>query len=123
MGGYGATVNATSDTDGLMNTQIIVNTLGNNGVIPYAAQLCSESTEGGYTDWFLPSKDQLACLYQNQTLIGNFVTSPLAASRYWASTVGNDIVAFNIIFNNGTEGFNFKDTTTDRVRCVRAYNP
>ena len=45
-----------------------------------AARLCGDLVQGGYNDWFLPSKDELNKLYINKVAIGGF-----ADSIYWAS--------------------------------------
>ncbi|MDF1757591.1 MAG: DUF1566 domain-containing protein [Legionellaceae bacterium] len=118
-GGYSLLVGASSDTDGAQNTQ----TITSSGFVgPYAARLCADSTEGGYTDWFLPAKDQLNCLYQNQAAIGGFTTSPLGSSLYWSSTEDGAITVWAQIFNTGTQGLNFKDNAAN-VRCVRNFTP
>lgn len=81
---------ATSVSDGAANTTAIVNALGNNGGVPYAAKLCSDyavdafgnsctpGSAGCYDDWFLPAynfsnpldpTDQLQCLWDNQSIV------------------------------------------------------
>ena len=52
---------------GQANTQTIVKVLGAGS---YAAQLCNDLTQGGYSDWFLPSKDELDLMYENLYLKG-----------------------------------------------------
>lgn len=46
-----------------------------------AAYLCYHLTDGGFTDWFLPSKDELAKLYAARVAIGGF-----ASAAYWSSS-------------------------------------
>ncbi len=53
---------------GQSNTIIIVNSLGSSG--NYAAKLCNDLVLNGYSDWFLPSKDELNLLYLNQSALG-----------------------------------------------------
>ena len=47
-----------------------------------AAKLCADLTSGGYSDWYLPSKDELNKLYENRVAIGGFVVN----GGYWSST-------------------------------------
>ena len=54
-GPIGITTNAQSITDGLANTTILA---GLTGSYP-AADYCYNLTEGGYSDWYLPSRQQL----------------------------------------------------------------
>lgn len=44
--------------------------------------LCKNSTVGGFTDWRLPTKDEMSALYNLRDKIGGFV----ATGRYWCST-------------------------------------
>jgi hypothetical protein len=46
-----------------------------------AAKLVDALTDGGKSDWYLPSKDELNLLYLNKHLVGNF-----ADGSYWSST-------------------------------------
>ena len=78
------TTNATATAlgAGLANTNLIIAAHGGMG--NYAAYLCDYYTAGGYTDWFLPSKDELNKLYLNNVAIGGFNVNN--GSSYWTSS-------------------------------------
>jgi len=69
---------ATGLGTGNANTNTIVTVQGPG---TYAAFLCSDLELNGYSDWYLPSKDELDKLAQNQNVIGNFNTV-----GYWSSS-------------------------------------
>jgi hypothetical protein len=48
-----------------------------------AAKLVDALTDGGYSDWYLPSKDELNKLYLNRNLVGNFTDW---IGWYWSSS-------------------------------------
>lgn len=57
---------AKSESNGAANTVAIVTAVGNNSGFegkPYAAKLCSDATNGGKDDWYLPSKDESDAIY------------------------------------------------------------
>ena len=54
---------------GQANTTAIVSQVG---CVGGAAYLCDHLTEGGFSDWYLPSKDELNLLYLSQGAIGGF---------------------------------------------------
>jgi hypothetical protein len=90
-----------------------------------AAYVCHELvTTDGYSDWFLPSLEELRLMYQNLRLqgIGSFVTSMNDSSDYYSSTsVFNDSDdAWFINFGSGTQGQKTK-TSNCRVRPIRAF--
>ena len=64
---------------GFGNTNAIIaqNGEGTN----YAAGLARACRDGGYSDWFLPSRDELSKLYQNKATIGGF-----GSAWYWSSS-------------------------------------
>jgi hypothetical protein len=62
-----------------------------------AAYLCSNLSSGGYSDWYLPSKDELYKLYLNSSNIGGFVSS-----YYWSSSQISSASASGINFSTGS---------------------
>jgi len=98
---------------GNANTNTIV---ANQGAGSYAAQLCADLVLGGYSDWYLPSKDELNKLYLNQGTIGNFA----ANAYYWSSSEYNNINALNQAFDFFYQGINDK-ANLYHVRAIRAF--
>ena len=85
-----------------------------------AARLCSDLVEGGYSDWYLPSKDELYKLYLNRVAIGGF-----ANGYYWSSSETGDFynglsLAWNLDFATGWQNGDMKDLW-DNVRAIRAF--
>ena len=98
---------------GLDNTNKIIASQGNTG--SYAAKLCRDFRGGGYTDWYLPSQDELNKLYLNKTAIGGFATN-----YYWSSTEFASYGAWSQGFGSGLQGANGKSVTS-YVRAIRAF--
>jgi len=103
---------ATAFGTGNANTNTIVTMQGAGS---YAAKLCSDLVLGIYSDWYLPSKDELFILYTNNQIIGNF-----ASSSYWSSSEVSTGSAFLHGFNSGTQGSGGKGYLAN-VRAVRTF--
>lgn len=89
---------------GLSNTNAIISAYGNGN---YAAKLARNYTDGIYTDWYLPSKNEFIKLYENRNAIGGF-----SADRYWVSSEidqSNSTNTLGISFNF-TNGFSGGDS-------------
>jgi len=102
---------------GQANTSAIVN---NQGAGNYAAQICNGYTNrdtgtGVYSDWYLPSKDELNKLYLNKTVIGRFVDGV-----YWSSSEYSRTDAWVQYFVTGNQYSNEKYYFY-RVRAVRSF--
>ena len=80
-----------------------------------AAKLCDELSLNGYTDWFLPSRNELSELYQNKDTIGGF-----SAAYYWSSSEFSSSLTRRQNFFTGFIGYSFKNNNL-RVRGVRGF--
>ena len=108
------TTHATS-TDGQVNTTLIVNKLGTDGGVAYAAKVCDTLTLGGYSDWYLPSKEELGAIVSIPNASNYF--APLFSSDYWSSTEYNNYYAW--VDANGNISNSFSRYDSRSVRCVR----
>ena len=99
---------------GAINTAAIMANCGGSGI---AARLCDNLVLNGYSDWFLPSKDELVVMYQNRTLIGGF-----QSGYYWSSTEAYPEYAwfYGIYQGNIYSSFE-KKYNNYYVRAVRAF--
>ncbi len=109
---------ADSTIDGPENTNILTLTGGSyvGYADAYAAQYCQNMVYGGYSDWYLPAKDELKfVLWNNRVEIKGFLTT-----SYWSSTEGNDGGAWLQTFSSGAQNIVGK-TNGRSVRCIRRY--
>lgn len=103
---------ATAIGAGNLNTNTIVS---NQGTGSYAAKLCSDLVLGGYSDWYLPSKDELNKLYLNKIAIGGF-----AGNHYWSSSEYNNDFAWAQRLGNGAISNDWKNDA-NYVRAIRSF--
>ncbi len=82
-----------------------------------AADICANLSLGGYSDWFLPSKDELNLMYENLKVHG---VGGFAAIYYWSSSEFNANYAWFQNFFYGNQYSNFKGNP-GRVRAVRVF--
>ena len=101
--------------DGQQNTIDIVTACPGSTT---AASVCADLTLSGYSDWFLPSRDELALMYTNLKNNGN--KGNLHANHYWSSSDWSTDSAYFVYFATGSAGQDAK-TDPDRVRAVRAF--
>lgn len=111
---------ATAVGTGQANTNKIIKAQGAGA---YAAKLTANLVLGSYSDWFLPSKDELDLMFKN---IGPGAAAPLTniggfayLHNYWSSSEDNG-GAWDQHFGTGQPSFSSKDNTFS-VRAVRAF--
>jgi len=104
---------------GKSNTAKIVTWLHNHGEKDRAVQLCDALVYGGYSDWFLPSRDELDLMYENLHLHGDGGFDYFTYIS-WSSSEFNATNACYQYFSNGNQSHCLKGTTL-RVRAVRAF--
>jgi hypothetical protein len=108
---------------GLANTEAIIANQGAT-TTSYAAGLARNYVGGVYTDWYLPSKDELYLMYFN---IGQAATPPntniggFANANYWSSSEGGLGTAWTKSFNGGSEDNYFKNSNF-HVRAIRSFD-
>ena len=107
---------ATALGTGLSNTNTII---AAQGAGSYAASVARNHTGGGYTDWHLPSKNELEKLIINKNAIGGFITSGSTAWYYSSSESASD-KAWLIYAVDGTWYANPKAETWN-VRPIRFF--
>jgi hypothetical protein len=96
---------------GEQNTIDIINGCSEPNI---AARLCGDLVLGGYSDWYLPSKDELNQFYINRVAIGGF-----ANYYYWSSTEVGNSLTWAQYFGDGVQGnYNY---STFGVRAIRAF--
>lgn len=101
---------------GQANTTAIVNGCSTSGI---AARLCNDLDLNGYTDWFLPSKDELLKMYQQKSWISN-IADETSSPPYWSSTESAEFQAWLQYFYTGQQNDKSKSLTYG-VRAVRTF--
>lgn len=113
----GTTISGTSTAlgTGQANTNLI---LAGCAARPIAASVAAAHNGGGYTDWYLPSLNEVSKLYDNRVAIGmpNFF-------QIWSSSQYSSIYAYNVDFGNGgaVQGFGGATWATNYIRPVRSF--
>jgi hypothetical protein len=121
-GCYMAPIDGTSAVlgSGLANTNKIVARCAEANT---AAKVAQAYTLNGFSDWYLPSKDELNLMY---TSIGRGAAQPItnvgsfADLTYWSSTEDDNYLAWYQDFLDGSQ-FNPNKYSIRRVRAVRAF--
>ena len=100
---------------GLSNTTKIVNICSTAGI---AARICNDLIINGYSDWYLPSLDELNKLYLNKTAIGGVYWC-----TFWSSSDYElySEVAWAQNLDSGHQDLLYKDTNIYCVRAVRSF--
>jgi len=123
-GSFGTLIGGT-ETDigtGQSNTTVIVTWLNNHSETGKAAQLCDALTVEGYSDWFLPSLDELNLMYENLIIFG--VGGFPASGDYWSSS--EYLAYFSFIqrfssYDTSSMQLAAKKIDTNLVRAARAF--
>lgn len=115
-GCYGTAIGGTGTGvgTGAANTAAIVAGCSEAGI---AAKICNDLVINGYSDWFLPSKDELDLMYQNLKLAG---IGGFADYYYWSSSEYSSSHAWAHNFASGYHSYGNK-LNYGRVRAVRAF--
>jgi hypothetical protein len=108
------TVGGTSNSlgTGAANTVIVSSACGAGT----AARLCADLILNGYSDWYLPSKDELQKIRINRIAIGGFSIT----GTYWSSSEYDYIYVWVTFFSiGGSDGY--AKRAPANVRAVRSF--
>lgn len=83
-----------------------------------AKTACEELILNGYSDWHLPSKEELNSVYVNLKQVG---VGGFASNYYWSSTQSNTSDAWGKNFSNGRQNYDNYKSYEFYVRAVRAF--
>ena len=102
---------------GLANTNTIITAQGATAT-NYAAGIARAYTGGGYSDWYLPSKDELSKMYLNRALV-----TGTSGNGYWSSSDYSlsDAWAQNFGENATGQPNNYGKSNVTHVRAIRAF--
>jgi len=96
---------------GKANTEAIIRQLNKKGERQKAAQLCESLSINGFSDWFLPSKDELNEIYiklgQDTNLGGFYIEDKYPKGYYWSSSVGSLDKRYYTWFQRFSDGHQF----------------
>jgi hypothetical protein len=108
-----AGVTGTDLGTGLQNTEDFVKVCQTAGT---PARICNDLVSGGYSDWFLPSQEEMRWVVGSKTYIGGINSSV----GYWSSSEISDANAIRILATGGTST-SVPKTESHNVRCIRAF--
>ncbi len=98
---------------GAANTNTIVSKCSE---LDCAAKVCYDLVVGLYSDWYLPSKDELNKLYLNRIAIGGFTND-----TYHSSSEYNDSFNWCQNLTNGSIGYSNGKLSSSYFRAVRSF--
>ena len=98
---------------GNSNTNTIVNILGAGN---YAAKLCYDLVLNGYSDWYLPSRNEMSKMILNKNAIGGF-----SSANYWSSSEYDIVNAYYSNFTSGSANLTGSKNSVANVRAVRSF--
>ena len=108
------TATATALGTGNANTDLIVSKLG---VGSYSAAACSSEKNFDYSDWYLPSKDELNKLYLAKDKLPGFFTT----GYYWSSSESGSSTAWIQSFSTGNQSTYDKNGSGFWTQAIRSF--
>ncbi|MNJ98463.1 Regulator of chromosome condensation (RCC1) repeat protein [compost metagenome] len=122
------------------NTDVLASSVVPNSNGSYkAAAYCQDMVYGGYSDWYLPAKSELAYIYCKSVAPGHTTNNPREdancatyggkenilkgfSGSYWSANEYSTSAAWNLEFYDGTASYTNKNSKNYySVRCVRRF--
>ena len=115
-GCYGTPIPGADGTALGTGNQNTIDIMAGCAVPGIAAWLCGNLVLNGYSDWYLPSKDELNRLFINREAVGGF-----ASDLYYSSSESDDYNVWLQSFFDGNQGAGWKKNKFVYIRAVRAF--
>ncbi len=113
-GCYGTSISTSSNIgSGDANTSLIISICTESGI---AARICYDLNENGFSDWFLPSFNELYKIYLNRDVLGGFGTN-----TYWSSSQSSNNEARILNFYAGRDVDVISKGWSHSVRAIRYF--
>jgi hypothetical protein len=103
--------------DGMKNTKLVADFLKNIGETDTATQRCLSLEINGYSDWFLPTKDELNLIYSKLAQNGH---GDFSKEWYWSSSLYHDQNTWVQNFDDGSQGKRYENVEA-KVRACRVF--
>ncbi|MCF8461161.1 MAG: DUF1566 domain-containing protein [Flavobacteriales bacterium] len=104
---------------GYQNTESVASLCPENP--PTAAAICVDLVLNGYSDWHLPSYDEMARVLSNRNAIGGFNSEAPPICYYWTSSAILGIYSSYIFGGDGGGSGGWNRNNPARVRAVRYF--
>lgn len=115
-------IGASSTWNGQQNTALMA---AQTGATSGAWKFADDYSYGGFTDWYLPSIDELKLLSSNRYNVNKTLSNILGATQvlnnsYWSSTQYSNTSAYYLSFDSGDYSITVKSNILS-VRAIRQF--
>ncbi len=123
-GCHGTSINGADGTDIGTGSQNTIDIQAGCSTHSIAADFCANLSLNNYSDWFLPSKNELNEMYTNKAAINTTAIanrgSAFVNSYYWSSSEYGNNFAWAQSFYYDNQNVSIKNNSS-RVRAIRAF--
>ena len=105
-------------TDSTEDGRVNDGQVANSATFP-AFKLCKDLTDGGYSDWYLPARDELHLLWKNRVAINAGASGNFTVATYMSSTEASPDNSWIETFSDGRQSDWASKTFSGDVRCIR----
>jgi len=85
------------------------------------ANTCSELSLNDYTDWYLPSRNELRMVYNNKAALESAGTGSFNNYFYWSSSEANTSQAYWVQLHTGDEDLTNSKTSSAYIKAIRRF--
>lgn len=106
------------ENDGVRNTKLMIE---NSSLQSQVGHILSSYSLNDYSDWYLPSINELKALKQQKNIVGGFTTETGWEGLYWSSSELSEVNAEALNFNSLMGNYYEKNSRYLKVRLIRSF--